>query len=289
MTAQLLNGKAIADTLLANIKRQIDSRIMNGKRAPALAVILVGEDPASSIYVRKKRETSKKLGMCSLAYSLPGSTPESELLDLINLLNANNEVDGILVQLPLPTHIREELVIERINPAKDVDGFHPYNVGRLALRIPTLRPCTPYGVMTMLKTLNINLKGKNAVVVGASNVVGRPMALELLLAGCTVTICHRFTHDLAEHVANAEILVTAVGKPGLIKGEWIRPGAIVLDVGICRQPGGKLCGDVVFETAKQRASWISPVPGGVGPMTVATLMQNTLSALELREVSGTAW
>jgi len=285
MTAQLLDGKAIADTLLADIKRQIDARKTAGKHAPTLAVILVGEDPASSIYVRKKRETSEKLGMRSLAYSLPESTPEGELLDLIDVLNADHEVDGILVQLPLPAHIREGLVTERINPAKDVDGFHPYNVGRLALRIPTLRPCTPFGVMTMLKTLNMDLKGKNAVVVGASNLVGRPMTLELLLAGCTVTTCHRFTHGLAEHVANAEILVTAVGKPGLIKGEWIRPGAIVLDVGIYRQPDGKLCGDVVFETAKRRASWISPVPGGVGPMTVATLMQNTLNALELRELS----
>ena len=283
MTAQLINGKAFADTLLTNIKQQVETRATQGKRAPALAVILVGDNPASSIYVRKKRETCENVGMRSFAYNLADTTPEAELLDLIDQLNADTNVDGILVQLPLPSHIRSELVIERIDPAKDVDGFHPYNMGRLALRIPTLRPCTPYGVMTLLKTIVTDLKGKNTLVVGASNLVGRPMALELLLEGCSVSVCHRFTKDLAAHVARAEVLVTAVGKPGLIKGEWIRPGAIVMDVGIYRQPDGRLRGDVEFETAMERASWITPVPGGVGPMTVAILMQNTLSAQELRE------
>lgn len=221
--------------------------------------------------------------MRSLAHNLPHSTTEKELLDLIDRLNADTNLDGILVQLPLPSHIRSEFVIERIDPAKDVDGFHPYNMGRLALRVPTLRPCTPFGVMTMLKTIVADLKGMNTLVVGASNLVGRPMALELLLEGCSVSVCHRFTKDLADHVASAEILVTAVGKPGLIKGAWIRPGAIVMDVGICRQSDGKLRGDVEFEAAMHRAAWITPVPGGVGPMTVATLMQNTLSAQILRE------
>jgi len=283
MAAQIIDGKSIANNLLADIKLRVETRVASGKRAPSLAVIFVGESPASTIYVRKKRETCESVGMKSISHNLPDNATEQELLGLIDRLNADNDVDGILVQLPLPPHIRSELVIERINPAKDVDGFHPYNLGRLATRMPTLRPCTPFGVMKMLETLNIDLKGKNAVVVGASNIVGRPMSLELLLAGCTVTTCHRFTRDLAAHVAEAEILVAAVGKPGLVKGEWVRPSAIVVDVGINRLPNGKICGDITFEAAKERAAWITPVPGGVGPMTVATLMQNTLNALELRE------
>jgi len=285
MAAQLIDGKAIADDLLNSIRHQVETRVASGKRAPALAVVLVGESPASAIYVRKKRETCEKLGMRSIAYNLPESAPEADLLALIDNLNTDDSVDGILVQLPLPAHIRTEMVIERIDPGKDVDGFHPYNVGRLALRMPMLRPCTPYGVITMLNTLGIDLRGKNAVVVGASNIVGRPMSLELLLAGCTVTTCHRFTHDLAQHVARAEVLVAAVGKPGLVQGEWVRPDAIVVDVGINRLPDGKICGDVTFEAARERAAWITPVPGGVGPMTVATLMQNTLNAMQLREQS----
>ncbi len=283
MTAQILNGKALAEKLLADIKRRIEQRVQNGKRAPCLAVILVGNSAASTIYVSNKRRSCEQAGMRSLAYNLPASTSEQELLQIIDRLNADAGADGILVQLPLPPQINSERVIERIDPAKDVDGFHPYNVGRLALRMPTLRPCTPHGIMTMLDSLNIDLKGMNAVIVGASNIVGRPMALELLLAGCTVTVCHRFTRDLPGIVASAEILVAAAGKPGLIKGEWIRPGAIVIDVGISRLDDGKLCGDVVFATARKRAAWITPVPGGVGPMTVATLMENTLNALEQRE------
>lgn len=283
MTAQLLNGKAIAENLLASIKQRIDMRLAEGKRTACLAVILVGDSAASTIYVANKRRSCEQAGMRSLAYNLPSETSEDELLKLINDLNADAGVDGILVQLPLPSHIDAERVIETIDPTKDVDGFHPYNVGRLALRMPLLRPCTPHGVMTMLESLNINLKGLNAVVVGASNIVGRPMSLELLLAGCTVTTCHRFTRDLPGIVAGADLVVVAVGKPGFIKGEWIREGAIVIDVGINRLENGKICGDVEFDAAKERAAWITPVPGGVGPMTVATLMENTLDALEQRE------
>jgi len=283
MAAQLINGKAIAEDLLARIKQRIEARIASGKRVPTLAVILVGDSAASTIYVANKRKSCEQAGMRSLAYNLPTETDEATLLKLINELNTDDTVDGILVQLPLPSQIYAERVIETISPAKDVDGFHPYNVGRLALRVPTLRPCTPHGVMTMLESINVDLKGLNAVVVGASNIVGRPMSLELLLAGCTVTTCHRFTRDLPGIIAGADLVVVAVGKPGFIKGEWIRPGAIVIDVGINRLDNGKICGDVEFATAQERAAWITPVPGGVGPMTVATLMENTLAALEQRE------
>jgi methylenetetrahydrofolate dehydrogenase (NADP+)/methenyltetrahydrofolate cyclohydrolase len=288
MAAQLINGKAIAEHLLSTLKQRIEQRAAAGKRAPCLAVILVGDSPASSIYVANKRRSCEQAGMRSLAYNLSGTISEEALLKLIDELNADNAVDGILVQLPLPEQIDPERVIERIDPRKDVDGFHPYNVGRLALRMPLLRPCTPRGVITMLETLQIEMKGLNAVVVGASNIVGRPMSLELLLAGCTVTTCHRFTRDLPGRVGDAELLVVAVGKPGFIKGEWIRPGAIVIDVGINRLENGKICGDVEFAAASQRAGWITPVPGGVGPMTVATLMENTLDALEQRELTGQA-
>jgi len=283
MTAQLINGKAISESLLADIRRQVEKRLAAGKRAPALAVILVGDDPASTIYVRNKRKGCETAGIRSVSYDLPAATSQEELLALIDGLNVDPEVDGILVQAPLPPHIDDETVIERIHPDKDVDGFHPYNIGRLAVRMPALRSCTPYGVMTLLKSTGAELKGKNAVVVGASNHVGRPMALELLLAGCTVTVTHRFTKDLAGIVRQAEIIVVAVGKPGLVKGEWIKDGAIVIDVGINRLPDGKICGDVEFEQAAQRAAWITPVPGGVGPMTVATLLQNTLQAANTRD------
>lgn len=283
MTAQILDGKAISAKLLDGLRQRIAQRTAKGLRAPSLAVVLVGGDPASAIYVRKKRETCEALGMRSLAHNLPADTSEETLIALIDQLNQDDQVDGILEQLPLPPHLNSIPVIERIDPAKDVDGFHPYNVGRLAQRIPTLRPCTPKGVMTMLESLNIDLKGMSAVIVGASNIVGRPMALELLLAGCTVTVTHRFTRNLPELVSAADIVVAAAGKPGLVKGEWIREGAIVIDVGINRLETGKICGDIEYETARQRAGWITPVPGGVGPMTVATLMENTLDALEQRE------
>ena len=283
MAAQLINGKSIAEQLLATLKQRIEQRLSAGKRAPALAVVLVGDSAASQIYVANKRRSCEQAGMRSLSYNLPAETSEADLLKLVDELNQDNHVDGILVQLPLPPQINAERVIERIDPLKDVDGFHPYNVGRLALRMPLLRPCTPRGVMTMLQTLDVDLRGLTAVVVGASNIVGRPMSLELLLAGCTVTTCHRFTRNLNEIVARADLLVVAVGKPGFIPGEWVKPGALVIDVGINRLESGKICGDVEFDSASERAAWITPVPGGVGPMTVATLMENTLDALEHRE------
>lgn len=283
MAAQIINGKVIADALLSEIKSQIDSRVAQGKRNPTLAVILLGEDPASQIYVRNKRLACEKVGVRSLAYNLPSSTTQAELLDLIHKLNADDEVDGILVQSPLPTHIHDEVIIEHINPGKDVDGFHPYNIGRLVVRQPMLRSCTPFGVIKLLQSINIDLIGKDAVVIGVSNHVGRPMAMELLLAGCTVTSCHRHTRDLASIVSRSDIVVVAAGKAALVPGAWIKPGAIVIDIGISRLPDGSLSGDVEFATAKERAGWITPVPGGVGPMTVATLMENTLLAQALRE------
>jgi methylenetetrahydrofolate dehydrogenase (NADP+)/methenyltetrahydrofolate cyclohydrolase len=281
MTAKILDGKQTADQLLNTLRQQVEARLAVGKRAPGLAVILVGEDPASSIYVRNKRRACETTGFYSVSHDLPPSTSQEALLALIDQLNADPKIDGILVQAPLPKHIDDEAVIERIRPDKDVDGFHPYNVGRLALRVPTLRPCTPFGVMTLLKLTGEELRGKNAVVVGASNTVGRPMSLELLLAGCTVTTTHSATRDLPSFVGQAEVLVVAIGKPNFIKGEWIREGAIVIDVGINRLPDGKICGDVEFESARQKAAWITPVPGGVGPMTVATLLENTLKAAEM--------
>ena len=284
MTAQIIDGKAIAENLLNSIKTRIQARLDAGKRVPGLAVILVGADPASAIYVRNKRLACEKVGIRSVAYNLPITTTEAELLTLIDELNKDESINGILVQSPLPAQIKDEHIIERISPNKDVDGFHPYNIGRLAVRQPTLRSCTPFGVIKMLESCGIELMGLDAVVVGVSNHVGRPMALELLLAGCTVTSCHRHTKDLARAVGSADLVVAAAGKASLVKGDWIKPGAIVVDIGINRLPDGKLAGDVEFNIAKTRAAWITPVPGGVGPMTVATLMENTLLALELTEV-----
>jgi methylenetetrahydrofolate dehydrogenase (NADP+)/methenyltetrahydrofolate cyclohydrolase len=278
MTARLIDGKALADRLLKDIKNQVDERLASGQRAPGLAVILLGDDPASSIYVRNKRLACEKSGVISISHDLPVSTSEADLLALIDRLNQDPAVDGILVQAPLPAHIDAEKVVERILPDKDVDGFHPYNVGRLAVRNPLLRSCTPYGVMRLLESTGETLRGKHAVVVGASNHVGRPMALELLLAGCTVTICHSATVDLPGHVAQADIVVAAVGRPEMVKGAWIKPGAIAIDIGINRLDDGRLAGDIEFKAALDTAGWITPVPGGVGPMTVATLLQNTLEA-----------
>ena len=283
MTAQIIDGKAIAEQLLASIKANIDSRIAAGKRAPCLAVVLVGADAASAIYVRNKRKACEKVGIKSIAYDLPSNTREADLLSLIDNLNNDSTVDGILVQSPLPPQISEEELIERISVDKDVDGFHPYNIGRLAVRQPTLRSCTPFGVIKMLQASNIDLMGLDAVIIGVSNHVGRPMALELLLAGCTITSCHRHTKDLAGKIKQADLIVAAAGKPGLVQGDWIKKGAIVVDIGINRLADGSICGDVDFNAAKTRASYITPVPGGVGPMTVATLMENTLLALELKE------
>lgn len=278
MTAQILDGKAISEEIVREVRVKVDARVAQGKRAPALAVVLVGNDPASSVYVRNKKRQCANAGIRSLDYDLPADTSEETLLNLVRELNDNPEVDGILVQLPLPRHLDADRIIETINPLKDVDGFHPYNFGRLALKMPLLRPCTPRGVMTLLEKTGMEVKGKDAVVVGASNIVGRPMALELLLARATVTVCHSQTKDLAGKVAEADIVVAGVGIPNFVKGEWIKPGAIVIDVGINRLDDGKLCGDVEFDAARERASWITPVPGGVGLMTVATLMQNTYDA-----------
>lgn len=283
MTAQIINGKAISEALLNDIKAKITARLSKGKRAPCLAVVLVGADPASHIYVRNKRLASERAGIKSIVHELPATISEAELFALIDELNKDENIDGILVQSPLPPQISDEKIIERIHVDKDVDGFHPYNIGRLAVRQPTLRSCTPFGVIKMLQASKIDLMGLDAVIVGVSNHVGRPMALELLLAGCTITSCHRHTKDLADNIRRADLIVAAAGKPGLIKGEWIKPGAIVVDIGINRLDDGTICGDVDFEAAKQRASYITPVPGGVGPMTVATLMENTLLALELSE------
>ncbi len=278
MTAKIIDGKAIARQLTDAITEQVSKRTMEGFRAPGLAVILLGDDPASRVYVAKKRQDCQHVGFKSISYDLPASTSEQYLLELIDQLNQDPEIDGILVQLPLPEHISCEQVIERIRPDKDVDGFHPYNIGRLVQRIPLLRPCTPKGVMTLLESTGEPIRGKNAVVVGASNIVGRPMTMELLLAGCTTTTAHRFTADLAAQVARADILVVGAGKPGLVKGEWIKTGAVVIDIGINRMADGRLVGDIEFSEASKHASWITPVPGGVGPMTVATLLENTLYA-----------
>ncbi len=283
MTAQLIDGKQIAADIRKNIALQVQDRLNKGLRAPGLAVILVGSDPASEVYVSHKRKDCEQVGFQSQAYDLAETTTQVELLDLIDQLNNDATVDGILVQLPLPKHLDSSLLLERISPSKDVDGFHPYNVGRLAQRIPLLRSCTPKGIMTLLEHTGVDLHGLDAVIVGASNIVGRPMALELLLAGCTTTITHRFTKDLESHVRRADLVVVAVGIPNLVKGEWIKPGAIVIDVGINRQDNGQLIGDVGFDEAIKRAAWITPVPGGVGPMTRACLLENTLQACEQAE------
>jgi len=280
MAAKIIDGKTIAQQVRVEVAEKVKQRLAAGKRAPGLAVVLVGENPASQIYVASKRRACEEVGFHSRSYDLPASTREAELLDLIDALNQDDEIDGILVQLPLPAGINNVKVLERITPDKDVDGFHPYNVGRLCQRAPTLRPCTPRGIVTLLERYNIDTYGLNAVVVGASNIVGRPMSMELLLAGCTTTVTHRFTKDLRHHVEHADLLVVAVGKPGFIPGDWIKPGAIVIDVGINRLESGKVVGDVDFDSASERASYITPVPGGVGPMTVATLIQNTLQACE---------
>ncbi|EIJ67349.1 bifunctional methylenetetrahydrofolate dehydrogenase/methenyltetrahydrofolate cyclohydrolase FolD [Pasteurella bettyae] len=278
MTAQIISGTATAKQIKSELTQQVKEYVMQGKRAPGLAVILVGENPASQVYVASKRKSCAEIGIFSQSYDLPESISEEELLELINQLNHDDKIDGILVQLPLPKHINGTKVLEAISPNKDVDGFHPYNVGRLCQRIPKLRSCTPFGVIKLLESTGENLKGLHAVVVGASNIVGRPMAMELLLKGCTVTVTHSKTKDLESFVRQADILVAALGKTEFIPGNWVKDGAIVIDVGINRGEDGKLRGDVEFATAAEHASFITPVPGGVGPMTVAMLMYNTLEA-----------
>lgn len=284
MTAQLIDGKKISQQILQDIAERVQQRINNQLRRPCLAVVLVGEDPASAVYVRNKKRACETTGFESRSYELPAQTSEEELLALIDEMNADRDIDGILIQLPLPKHINSQLVLERIVPHKDVDGFHPYNIGRLVVKMPLMRPCTPKGVMTLMDAYGINVIGKKAVIVGASNIVGRPQALELLLARATVTICHSATQNLAEEVAAADIVVVGVGKPNFVKGEWIKPGAVVIDVGINRLENGQLCGDVEFAVACERAAMITPVPGGVGPMTIATLMENTLQAAEIHDI-----
>ncbi|MBY6017288.1 bifunctional methylenetetrahydrofolate dehydrogenase/methenyltetrahydrofolate cyclohydrolase FolD [Halomonas denitrificans] len=280
MSAAIIDGKAIAASIRQTIQASVAQRVSRGLRAPGLAVILVGQDPASQVYVGNKRRACEQVGFVSKSYDLPATTGETELLSLIDSLNDDATIDGILVQLPLPDHIDSAKVIERIQPNKDVDGFHPYNVGRLAQRIPVLRPCTPMGIMTLIESTGVPTHGLHAVVVGASNIVGRPMTLELLLAGCTTTTCHRFTENLRAEVERADLLVVAVGKPHFIPGDWVKPGAIVIDVGINRLDNGNLVGDVDYAVAAEQAAHITPVPGGVGPMTIASLLQNTLFACE---------
>jgi methylenetetrahydrofolate dehydrogenase (NADP+)/methenyltetrahydrofolate cyclohydrolase len=283
MSARIIDGKARAERLTAEVAQQVAARVSAGKSRPGLAVVLVGENPASQVYVRNKRRMTEASGMLSFSHDLPATTSPEALLALIDRLNADPAVHGILVQLPLPKHIDPDTVTERVDPRKDVDGLHPYNIGRLVLKRPLLRPCTPFGCMTLLRDTGEDLVGKHAVIIGQSNIVGRPMALELLMARCTVTICHSATRDLPGIVREADILVAAMGKAQFVQGDWVKPGAIVIDVGMNRNAEGKLCGDVEFAAAKERASWITPVPGGVGPMTIATLLANTLRAAELQE------
>ena len=283
MAAQLIDGKKISQQRIEAVAQAVKARQEKGLHTPCLAVVLVGDDPASAVYVRNKKLACQKSGIKSRSYELPSETTQDDLLKLVDELNGDPAVDGILVQLPLPAHIDSQAVLERIEPHKDVDGFHPYNVGRLVVKMPLMRPCTPKGVMTLLEAYGVDPKGKKAVVVGASNIVGRPQALELLLSRATVTICHSATQNLADEVAAADILVVGVGIPNFVKGEWVKPGAVVIDVGINRLDDGSLCGDVEFDVAKERASMITPVPGGVGPMTIATLLENTVHAASLHD------
>ncbi|EOX3389409.1 bifunctional methylenetetrahydrofolate dehydrogenase/methenyltetrahydrofolate cyclohydrolase FolD [Vibrio cholerae] len=286
MTAQNIDGTLISQTVRSEVAARVKARVQAGLRAPGLAVVLVGEDPASQVYVGSKRRACEEVGFVSKSFDLPATASEEALLSLVEELNNDPQIDGILVQLPLPAGMDTTKVLESIHPEKDVDGFHPYNVGRLAQRIPKLRSCTPKGIITLLERYNIPLRGKHAVIVGASNIVGRPMTLELLLAGCTTTTCHRFTQDLEGHIRQADILVVAVGKPNFIPGAWIKEGAVVVDVGINRLDTGKLVGDVEYDVARTRASFITPVPGGVGPMTVASLIENTMMACEQFQTQG---
>jgi len=283
MAARIIDGKAEAETVVQEVRSAVAARVAGGGLAPGLAVVMVGEHPASQVYVRNKRRMTEASGMRSLARDLPADVSQQDLLAHVDALNDDPAVHGILVQLPLPSQIEEAAVTERIHPLKDVDGFHPYNIGRLVQKRPTLRPCTPYGCMRLIASTGESLVGKHAVIIGQSNIVGRPMALELLMARCTVTICHSATRELPRIVGDADIVVAAVGKPAFVAGEWIKPGAIVIDVGINRGADGKLCGDVDFAGARERAGWITPVPGGVGPMTIAMLLANTLRAAELQE------
>ena len=281
MSATILDGNAIASEIKSRIRATVSERVAAGGRKPGLAVVLVGQDPASELYVKLKQRDCEEVGFKSVVVRLPVETPQPRVVSVLDELNDDPTIDGILVQLPLPTHIDSNEVIERVAPDKDVDGLHPYNMGRLAARKPLLRSCTPKGVMTLLRHTGVELRGLDATIIGASNDVGRPMTLELLLAGCTVTTAHKFTRNTRGHVERADIVISATGKPGLVKGSWIREGSIVIDVGITRQPDGRLLGDIEFDEAVKRAAWITPVPGGVGPMTRASMLENALFAAEV--------
>jgi len=281
MSAQILSGTKLSKQIQQQISKDIKQLIDNGKARPRLDVILVGENKASQTYVKHKQQACKNVGITSICHKLCANTTENQLSKLIAELNNNDDTSGILLQLPLPSHLEPNKFIELINPNKDVDGFHPISMGRLATKQPIMRPCTPYGVLKLLEQTNINMNGLHVVIIGASNIVGRPMALECLMLNCTVTVCHSATTDLKQHISHADILITAIGNPNVIKSDWIKPGAIVIDVGFNHLADGSIRGDIDFNTAKERASWITPVPGGVGPMTIAMLLQNTLLAATL--------
>lgn len=283
MTAQILDGRAIAQDLRQQLKYKLQQRQQQQLPQPGLDVILIGDNPASTTYVKHKQRCCEEVGIRSTCHRRSTNTTSTELTALIDQLNSNATTHGVLLQLPIPDHLQSHELLQRIHPHKDVDGFHPLNVGQLVLRHPTLRPCTPYGVIHLLEHTGVDLAGANVVIVGASNIVGRPMALECLLAKSTVTVCHRFTHDLAQHIQHADIVISAIGKPGVIQSDWIKPEAIVVDIGFNHLENGLISGDIDFESARQRASWITPVPGGVGPMTIAVLLQNTLKAAELAD------
>ena len=278
MSARILDGKQIAKDLRDGIRKSVAMAVAAGRRPPGLAVVLVGGDPASEVYVRAKRRDCDEVGFHSVVQQVSANVTQEDLEGRIHALNADRSIDGILVQLPLPAHIDADRVIDCIDPGKDVDGFHPYNIGRLALRRPALRSCTPKGIMQLLEHTGIDFLGAEATVIGASNHIGRPMGLELLRCGCTLTIVHKFSRDAAAKARNADLLIAAAGKPRLVTDDWVKPGAVVIDVGFTRDAQGQLHGDVAFEEVARRAAWITPVPGGVGPMTRVALLQNTLAA-----------
>lgn len=280
MVAKLINGKTLAEQHMEILRAQVLTHIKEKNRAPALAVILVGNDPASHIYVSNKRRACEHIGIRSVYVPLPETVSEIELIQTIQALNQDAEIDGVLLQVPLPAHIETDKMLACIAPSKDVDGFHPLNMGLLALGKPHLRPCTPFGIIKILESIPVSLRGKHAVIIGASNIVGKPLFFELLMKGITVTLCHRATIDISTHITKADIVISAAGSAHLIRGEWIKDNAIVIDVGMNRLPDGTLTGDVEFEAAKQRAAWITPVPGGVGPMTVCMLLHNTVLATQ---------